>query len=222
MVGEAGRWPVSAREAILGAVRATRRDHQPVPAGWRRDGGMDRAARLDRFLERLAAYNCEVVRLAGPGEIATAVAARLAARASSHLVVPEGLPPAWLPRAELRHEAVTPDSGLMAEGAVITACALAIAETGTLILDAGPGQGRRALTLLPDHHICVVFQDQIAGLVPEAVTALRPAVLAGRPITFISGPSATADIEFDRVVGVHGPRKLDVLVIQASSQGESV
>ena len=95
----------------------------------------------------------------------------------------------------------------------LTSCALAIAETGTVVLDAGPGQGRRAVTLLPDHHICVVFAHQLVETVPQALQKLAVAAKAGRPITFFSGPSATADIEFDRVVGVHGPRKLDVVFV---------
>ncbi len=97
---------------------------------------------------------------------------------------------------------------------VITGCALGIAQTGTIVLDGGPGQGRRALTLLPDYHLCVIREDQIVGIVPEAVAVLAgSAGVPDRPQTWISGPSATSDIELNRVEGVHGPRTLEVLVV---------
>ena len=95
----------------------------------------------------------------------------------------------------------------------LTGCAIAIAETGTVVLDGGVAQGRRTLTLLPDYHLCVVPSERVVGLVPEAVEALGGAVRAGRPLTFVSGPSATSDIELDRVEGVHGPRTLHVVIV---------
>ncbi len=96
---------------------------------------------------------------------------------------------------------------------MITGCTLAIAATGTFVLDGGPGQGPRRLTLVPDLHVCVVREDQIVPGVPQAVAALREAAAAGRPLTFVSGPSATSDIELDRVEGVHGPRRLEVVLV---------
>jgi L-lactate dehydrogenase complex protein LldG len=95
----------------------------------------------------------------------------------------------------------------------MTGCLLGVAETGTVVLDGGLGQGRRALTLLPDYHLCVVRESSLVGILPEAIAALHTRVAHGAPITFFSGPSATADIELDRVVGVHGPRTLDVILV---------
>lgn len=215
MVEEAQRANrMSARDAILAVARATRRDAPGDTMPIRRVDGFDPAQRLTRFLDRLAAYNVTIVRLADDSGVAATVAARLAERGTTTLVVPEGLPASWLPPVTLLHEASLDRAMLDGAPAIITSAALAIAETGTIVLDAGTGQGRRELSLLPDHHICVVFADQIVGLVPEAIAALQPAIAQRRPITFISGPSATADIEFDRVVGVHGPRTLDVLVVE--------
>ena len=101
----------------------------------------------------------------------------------------------------------------------LTGCALGIAEVGAFVLDGGPGQGRRALSLVPDLHICVVREDQVVGLVPEAVARLEGSVKAGRPLTFVAGPSATSDIELDRVEGVHGPRTLHVIVARTGPAG---
>jgi len=139
--------------------------------------------------------------------------------------IPADLPEEWRPRAPGEERApgdtgleLVTDAGLSVheldrlDGA-LTGCAVAIAETGTFVLDGGVGQGRRALTLVPDLHICVVREDQVVGLVPEAVGELEEAVRAGRPLTFVSGPSATSDIELDRVEGVHGPRVLHVVLV---------
>ena len=116
------------------------------------------------------------------------------------------------PGVELVEDAALSVQQLDGLDGALTGCAVAIAEVGAFVLDAGAAQGRRALVLVPDLHICVVREDQVVGLVPEAVGVLEEAVRAGRPLTFVAGPSATSDIELDRVEGVHGPRVLHVVV----------
>ena len=135
------------------------------------------------------------------------------------VILPPGLPFAWLPDGLPDGIDTVLDSGqdhreLTRFDAVITDCRVAIAETGTVILDHGPGQGRRALTLIPDHHVCVVFEHQVVDGMAEAVSVLQEPVTAGRPLTWISGPSATSDIELSRVEGVHGPRRLDIVIVR--------
>jgi L-lactate dehydrogenase complex protein LldG len=134
------------------------------------------------------------------------------------LVIPPYLPREWIPDGvDTLRDAARPrltSQELDESDGVITGCALGIAQTGTIVLDSGRAQGRRALTLLPDYHLCVVREDQIVGLVPEAFTRLEATVREERrAVTFISGPSATSDIELNRVEGVHGPRALDVLIV---------
>lgn len=209
----------SAREEILGRIREALGDvprsegpeDVPVERGYVRSEPDRRAVLVERFIERVAEYKAHVLRVAS-AELPGAIASALAARGIQRLVVPQGIPAEWLPpgiRAladdRLSHEVLDGSDG------VLTTCALGIAQTGTIVLDGGPGQGRRALTLLPDYHLCVVRDDQIVGNVPEAVAQLR--AVANRPITWISGPSATSDIELNRVEGVHGPRTLEVVVV---------
>jgi L-lactate dehydrogenase complex protein LldG len=165
---------------------------------------------IPRFVERAAEYRAGVHQC-GPTELA-ATLARVLADATA-VVVPAGIPPQW---TELVAAPRRADDGLTPRDldetgiAVLTGCALAIAETGTIVLDAGPTQGRRVLTLVPDHHVCVVEAGQIVADVPDMVTALPDPT---RPITLISGPSATSDIELNRVEGVHGPRRLDIICV---------
>jgi L-lactate dehydrogenase complex protein LldG len=157
------------------------------------------------------------VRRVSTGELPGAIGEILARRGVKRLVIPPHLPKEWVPEGiEALRDAARPcltNEELDTSDGVLTGCALGIAQTGTIVLDAGRAQGRRALTLLPDYHLCVVREDQIVGLVPEAFVKLEETVKTeGRAVTFISGPSATSDIELDRVEGVHGPRTLEVLI----------
>ena len=211
---------MSARDAVLAAVRAALAASPapdldtPAPA-YRRQANLGVEERIARFLDRLGDYQAHIEPVAGTDAIAAAIAARLAARNLSVVAVAADFPPAWRPLGVSLIEDTPALSNPALDGVpgALTAAACAIAETGTVALDTGAGQGRRALTLLPDYHLCVVLASQVVDGVPEALAALKPAAQAGRPLTFFSGPSATADIEFDRVVGVHGPRVLDVIFV---------
>jgi L-lactate dehydrogenase complex protein LldG len=167
-----------------------------------------------RFVDRLTDYKATVHRTDAAG-LAHTLTTVLAADAS--VVLAPGAPPDWRAACGNRDVRVDGDPGPLSAAeldgiaAVVTGCRVAIAETGTIVLDAGPDQGRRVLTLVPDHHVVVVYEEQVVMSVPESLTRLNPS----SPLTFISGPSATSDIEFKRVEGVHGPRVLDVIVVKA-------
>jgi L-lactate dehydrogenase complex protein LldG len=202
---------VTARDEILGRVRAALADvpggspdDEPVPRDYRRthhDGDL-----VALFAERVADYRA-VVRSVPADGLAAAIADELAGQ---RVVVPADVPRTWTDGLDARpDEPPLSVHELDAVDAVLTGCALGIAETGTIVLDAGTAQGRRALTLVPDRHVCVVHADQVVADVPAAVAALDPV----RPLTWISGPSATSDIELQRVEGVHGPRTLIVLLV---------
>ena len=207
-----------ARINILRRVRAAIRD---IPAGETPDQvplPRDYLAtdpypvdKLDRFAERVAEYRATVHRVASDG-LEAAIAAACSRRGVKRLIVPLDIPDAWIPPGivAVRDDKLINDQLNAADG-VLTGAALGIAQTGTIVLDGGSLQGRRALTLLPDYHLCVIRADQIVGLVPEAVARLRGS--ATRPMTWVSGPSATSDIELNRVEGVHGPRTLEVIVV---------
>ena len=164
--------------------------------------------------ERIEDFNATVTRVEAGG-VAEAVAAIAERHGAKRFAIARGLEPAWLPGGlDLVEEPELSVQELDEVDGVITGCTLAIAATGTFVLDGGPGQGPRRLTLVPDLHVCVVREDQIVPGVPQAVAALRDAAAAGRPLTFVSGPSATSDIELDRVEGVHGPRRLEVVLVK--------
>lgn len=207
---------MSGRDEILGRIRAIPKVppvEGPAPAYHRR-WEAPREEIIARFMERLGDYHVTVLQARTENEIRGVAERQLAARGISSLVVPPDLPASWRPHAP----APVDDTGLSfadldATQGAMTGCFIGIAETGTIVLDTALGQGRRALTLLPDYHLCVVRESAVVGSVPEAIAALHPRVMHGSPITFFSGPSATADIELDRVEGVHGPRTLDVILV---------
>ena len=166
---------------------------------------------LDAFLEQLAHYDARAIQTT-ESDLDATVRTTLEQRDARNIIAPDGIPAGWLTTVNRLIDTPPLDNDALdgADG-VVTTCALAIAQTGTIVLDGGPGMGRRALTLLPDYHLCVVRSDQLVGSVPEALAKLDPT----RPLTFISGPSATVDIEMVRVKGVHGPRTLDVILVAA-------
>ena len=211
---------MNGRETVLSAVRGAlsgvpgteRPDDLPPPHGRRADHAGEDVVGL--FAERAAEYRATVVRVPA-SDAAAAVGRALARTGARSLVVPSGLDDDLVPDGPWSLLADVPPltvGQLDAADAVLTTVAAAIAVTGTVALDHGPGQGRRALTLLPDQHICLVRADQIAPDVPEALHRLDPS----RPLTLISGPSATSDIELERVEGVHGPRTLDLIVLEGA------
>jgi L-lactate dehydrogenase complex protein LldG len=203
---------VSAREEILARVRnalgppPARAQPRDIPREYRKttqDG-------LDSFLERLVHYDARAIQTT-ESELAVTIATTLEQRQARNVITPDGVPQGWRsPKINhLKDDPPLDNQALDDADGVLTMCALAIAQTGTIVLDGGPGMGRRALTLLPDYHLCVVRIEQIVSSVPEALALLDPV----RPLTFISGPSATVDIEMVRVKGVHGPRTLDVILV---------
>jgi L-lactate dehydrogenase complex protein LldG len=183
----------------------------PSATGYRTQGELAGEGLLDLLAERLADYHAAVRRTTPAGLQAT-LAAALAERGARRVVVPSGLDLPALPGTELIVDDELSPHDLDALDGVITGAAVAIAQTGTIILDGSPDQGRRAITLVPDYHLCIVHVGQVVELVPEAVGRLEPR--AARPLTWISGPSATSDIELSRVEGVHGPRTLEVILVE--------
>jgi L-lactate dehydrogenase complex protein LldG len=196
----------TAREQILDRIRTALADRPAaatIPRLYRRVGGV---ADIDLFVERVAHYRATVHRTSGT--VADTMTGVLRERGIARIVIADRYPNDWLPSVEVVREPV--DIATLDDvSAVISTCRVAVAETGTIVLDAGPGMGRRALTLVPDYHLVIVRADQIVANVPDALAVLDPT----RPLTWISGPSATSDIELQRVEGVHGPRTLDVVLV---------
>jgi L-lactate dehydrogenase complex protein LldG len=216
----------SAREEILNRIRRAtydvpeneRPEDVPVERGYRTQGTASREETVQRFAEYAAEYDAKIHRV-DEEDLPKAIAEALEQRGVERLVIPNDLPEAWVPEGvELLRDGASgkplTNDELDGSDGVLTGCALAIAQTGTIVLDAGEAQGRRALTLVPDYHLCVVRGEQVVGLVPEAFARLEGMVKSeGRAVTFVSGPSATSDIELNRVEGVHGPRSLEVLIV---------
>jgi len=218
---------MTAREEVLARIRsALGATSEPAPGeahaddgldvarDYRARGEMDAEALLDLLADRLVDYRCSVRRCA-PADLQATIGAALADRGARRVVLPPELDlPLPGPADVVSGAEWVVDDGLGPDAldgfdAVITTATVAIAETGTIVLDGSAGQGRRALSLIPDYHLCVLYGSQVVGLVPEAVAMLTPQ----RPLTWISGPSATSDIELDRVEGVHGPRTLEVILV---------
>jgi L-lactate dehydrogenase complex protein LldG len=209
---------MTGRDVVLARVKAglgkcppdERPDDVEVPRDYLRalDGDV-----VERFVERISEYKTTVRRVAS-ADAGDAVSEQLRARGLRRIAVPSDLPDEWRPsEAELVSGTLDPRALDAVDGA-LTGCALAIADTGTIVLDGGAWQGVRALSLVPDYHLCIVAERQVVGTVPEAMALVAANVRRMlRPVTFISGPSATSDIELSRVEGVHGPRTLDVLVV---------
>lgn len=212
-----------ARAEVLARVRSALGEPQAaapaVPRTYRAagDGG---PVDLDLLADRLRDYRALVRTAATVAEVPGLLADAVTARGVSSLAVPGGLPPEWMTAlgdalGDTPGDGVVVDDGSVTAAdldgidGVVTGCAVAVAETGTIVLDGSPDQGRRLLSLVPDYHLCVVRSDDVVASVPDAVAALDPT----RPLTWISGPSATSDIELERVEGVHGPRTLEVILV---------
>jgi L-lactate dehydrogenase complex protein LldG len=207
---------MSARDDVLNRIRganaaAGHPDPVAPPRNYRRTGTLAPSSRelLELLVDRLVDYKARVIETPADG-VPAAIARSLADAGvtGGRVVVPPGLPQGWVPDGVADEPGFTPYD-LDGFAAVVTASAAACAATGTIALDGSPDQGRRAITLVPDVHVCVVRADQVVETVPELVARLEPT----RPTTFISGPSATSDIELERVEGVHGPRTLVVVLV---------
>ena len=209
------------RNQVLSDIRAaTARGQRPghVPHSFATertpDADVSPAALVHMFAERVSEYKAWVGYSTTSG-LSAALAARLAIYGTRY-VVPADFPADIMQQIPCVRDQGLSHADIAATDGVVSLSALGIAQTGTIVLDAGVGQGRRALTLLPDYHLCVVYAASIVLTVPEAFARLRASIVDRRaPLTFISGPSATSDIELNRVEGVHGPRRLEVIIVDA-------
>jgi L-lactate dehydrogenase complex protein LldG len=204
-------------DRILSAVGGDERTvatavYAGIPRTYIRAGTLDAEARLHLLLERLRDYDTHVVETSA-ASLPQAIASILLEHREKNVIAADGLPAEMLPRdfAFISERSASLDDLNTCDG-IVTTCSVAVAFTGSIVLTHGPGEGARRLSLVPDRHLCVVRADQVVETVPEAFS--RIAVHATRPITFISGPSATADIEMTRIRGVHGPRFLDVVLVR--------
>jgi len=204
----------SAKSAILRAVQdavAGAPEAMSISRDYSQRDERSRTTVIEEFIDRLQDYKAHVERVE-VGGLSSCIADACNRYGVQRLVAPTDVPPEWAPSGVevLRDAARLSLAELDGSDAVLTGCAFAIAQTGTIVLDGGARQGRRALSLVPDRHICVVYEDQVLGILPEGIARL--AASPARPITLISGPSATSDIELSRVEGVHGPRTLHVIL----------
>jgi L-lactate dehydrogenase complex protein LldG len=198
------------RDATGGATPAREGEYAAIARDYRQVGSLDIHDRLDLFIDRLNDYGATVYRC-NESQISTLVAEALHARGKASLLIPRDLPRVWLPdEFNFFREGPNYDEVDSSEG-VLTDCAVAIASTGTIVLRHSAGEARRSLSLIPDYHLCVVHAAQVVETVPEGIRQMHTFV--NIPITTISGPSATSDIEMTRIKGVHGPRTLDVIVV---------
>ena len=204
------------RDAVLSRVRAAlpahKSDARSNPASYPRAGNLSDQDRLHLLEERLREYDARVFHSSEPG-LSQKIAEVLSQGGKLRMIHPSGVPLEWLDaRITWTADSVgLSNAEIESFDGVLSGATAAIAESGSIVLQHGPAEGRRALTLLPDYHLCVLFKEQVVETLPECFDRLKPG--ATRPTTFISGPSATADIEMTRIKGVHGPRFLDVVLV---------
>jgi L-lactate dehydrogenase complex protein LldG len=215
---------MTAREEILNRIRTAKGTslaatvataYSGIERSYQSAAELSRSAILHLFEERLRDYDANVYRIPAP-EAGATVAEILRSRNIHRVLVPEGLPVEWQQGAEFVIDRGFTPAELDAFTSVMTTATLGIAETGTIVLQTSPGQGRRAVTLVPDYHLCILPAGRVVETVVEAMRLLE--TTKNLPTTFFSGPSATADIEMTRIKGVHGPRFVDIVLLAETSE----